>query len=140
MRSMFSVAPFSRFDLGRHVLRGGLGAPRASLGQQFPSIYALEDYAQKIEGLTDTTTKNKLREQYKECREKEGAGQIACYAVLGAQVYEALKNEGRESTLPPPIVAPQQPASEFPIIPITIAVLAAGGLIYFLATQGKKKS
>lgn len=140
MRSMFNVAPFSRFDLGRHVLRGGIGAPRLSMGQQFPSIYALEDYAEKIEGLTDTETKNRLRAQYKECREKEGASQIACYAILGAQVYDALKSEGRESTLPPPIVAPQQPAPSFPIIPVVLAVLGAGGLIYFLATQGKKKS
>jgi hypothetical protein len=140
MRSMFSVAPFSRFDLGRHVLRGGLGAPRAYMGQQFPSIYALEDYAQKIEGLTDTATKDKLRAQYKECKEKEGTSQIACYAILGAQVYDALKNEGRDTELPPPIVRPQQPASEFPYLPVGLAVLGAAGLIYFLATQGKKKA
>jgi hypothetical protein len=134
MRSMFTVAPFSRFDLGRHVLRGGLG-------QQPQAAYSvLEDYAQKIEGLTDTATKNKLREQYKECREKDGVSQIACYTVLAAMVADALKKEGRESTLPPPMVVPQQPASTFPIIPVVLAVLGAGGLIYFLATQGKKKA
>jgi hypothetical protein len=137
MRSLFNAAPFSRFDLGRHILRGGLGAPR--LGQQMPSIYALEDYAQKIEGLTDTKVKEDLRKQYAECRDKEGTSQIACYAILGAKVYEALKNEGRESTLPPPVMTAQPKAPEFPIIPVVLAVAGAGALIYFLATMGKKK-
>lgn len=138
MRSLFNAAPFSRFDLGRHILRGGLAAPR--LGQQMPSIYALEDYAQKIEGLTDAAVKEELRKQYAECREKEGTSQIACYAILGAKVYDALKNEGRESTLPPPPVMTSRPAaSEFPVIPVVLAVAGAGALIYFLATMGKKK-
>lgn len=135
MRSMFISAPFSRFDLGRHVLR--LGSPLASMGQE--SLYALEDYAQKIEGLTDTETKNMLREQYRECRDKEGTAQVACYAVLGAQVYEALKNEGKETALPPPTMLPPRPVdSGFPILPVGLAVLGAGALIYFLATMGKK--
>jgi hypothetical protein len=134
---MFNAAPFSRFDLGRHILRGGFSAPR--LGQ-VPSIYALEDYAQKIEGLTDAKVKEELRKQYAECREKEGTSQIACYAVLGAKVYDALKNEGRPAA-PPPVVATSRPAtSEFPIIPIALALAGAGALIYFLAVQGKKKS
>lgn len=137
MRSLFNAAPFSRFDLGRHILRGGL-APR--LGQQMPSIYALEDYAQKIDGLTDTKVKEELRKQYAECREKEGTSQIACYAILGAKVYDALKNEGRESTLPPPVMTAQPKPSEFPIIPVVLAVAGAGALIYFLATMGKKKA
>ena len=94
MRSMFNAAPFTRFDLGRHILGGGLAQ---RLGQQMPSIYALEDYAQKIEGLTDTKTKEELREQYKECRDKEGTAQLACYAVLGAKVYDAVKNQGSGS-------------------------------------------
>jgi hypothetical protein len=139
MRSMFNSAPFSRFDLGRHAFRDGFGLPRLSLGQA-PSAYAVEDYAGKIEGLTDSTVKAKLKAQYAECKDKTGLAEIACYAVLGADVVAALKNQSTPSTAPPPLpVAVSQPAQEFPIIPIAIAVLGAGALIYFLATQGKKK-
>lgn len=139
MRSMFTSAPFSRYDLGNHVLGRGLGLPRLALGQvPAQSAYALEDYAERIEGLTEGETKTKLRAQYKECLEKDGTSQIACFAVLGAQVYQAVKDEGDSSSAPRLPIAPPRPVdSGIPYLPIGLAVLGAGALIYFLATQGK---
>lgn len=139
MRSMFQAAPFSRFDLGRHAFRGGLGLPRLSMGQT--AAYSVTDVAKDIEGLTDSTTRAKLKDKLKECQDKDGISQIVCYTALTAQVYEALKGEGKSSTtpLPPPVIQQQAPQSSFPIIPVVLAVLGAGGLIYFLATQGSKK-
>jgi hypothetical protein len=135
MRSLFVNAPFSKFDLGHHVLVGGLGLPKRRLGQE--SAYALDDYLQKIGNVTDKETREKLKKKYDECLEKDGIAEATCYVALTAELYAASKQESSKppTTLP---VAPPQAASSFPIVPVAIASVAALGLIWFLVSKGKK--
>lgn len=134
MRSVFVNSAFSRYDLGRHAWGGGLGLPKLRLGQQ--SVFALEDYIQKINNVADKETRDVLKAKYKECEDADGTAQIVCYAALANEVYKASKDD---ATTPKPatVVAPAE-TSSFPIIPVALAVLGAGALIYFLAVRGKK--
>lgn len=134
MRSMFVNASFSRYDLGRHALGAGIGLPMLRLGQQ--SAYSVTDYVQKIEGIADPATKDKLKADYQDCQTKSGTAEIICYAKLAADIYAA----GGKSTTPAPLPAPipQAQPSSFPIIPVLIATLGAGALIWFLVSRGKK--
>lgn len=136
MRSMFVNAPFSRFDLGRHALGGGLGLPRIRLGQE--SAYALEDYLQKIENISDKETRDRLKKKYEDCQAKDDTtAQAVCYLALANDIYQASKEEESKGKIPALPVQPQQPASSFPIVPVAIAGLAAAGLIWFLVSKGK---
>lgn len=130
MRSLFVNAPFSRFDLGRHALSGGAGLARVRMG-------ALEDYLQRIENVADKETRDKLKKKYEECQEKDGIAQATCYVALTAEIYAASKQDSSKPPSTLPVQPPQQPSS-FPFVPVAIAGVAALGLIYFLATKGKK--
>jgi len=137
MRSMFGAPPFSRFDLGRHAWGNGIGLRQLTLAQGSPAVYALEDILAQIAKITDAETRRQLEMRYQSCKDKdlltpEGIG---CLASLTADIVKALENQGRLPVKPPP--PPPAPAP-FPIIPVAIAVLAAGGLIWFLATRGRK--
>jgi hypothetical protein len=139
MRSMFVNAAFSRYDLGRQVLGGGVGLPSlqlgARLGQQ--SAYAVQDFVKDIEGIADKDTRDRLKAQYQDCQTKEGTSEIVCYAGLAAAIYAAGTKKGTTPTVAPlPIV---QPSSPFPVVPVLLATLGAGALIYFLVSRGKKK-
>lgn len=135
MRSMFVSAPFSRFDLGRYAFRGGMGLPRVGLGQA--SAYALEDYFQKIENITDKETRDKLKTKLKECQDKEGTAQAICFVSLANDIYQASRRDS-STPVPLPAVVPQSKVSSFPILPVAVATLAAAGLIWFLVSRGKK--
>lgn len=134
MRSMFVNASFSRYDLGRHALGGGIGLPMLRLGQQ--SAYAVSDYVQKIENVANADTKAKLKADLEDCKTKSGTAEIVCYAKLAADVYAAGGSSTPTPTIAPPILQPQP--SSFPVIPVLIATLGAGALIYFLVSRGKK--
>lgn len=140
MRSMFVSAPFSRYDLGRHALSRGLGFSRPGLGQNQATVFALEDYLAKIENIADKETRDLLKANYEDCKKKdlESAAGIACLVSLGTDVYAALRNQDEAVPRPPVMAPPPAPASSIPIIPIALAALGAGALIWFLATRGKK--
>lgn len=133
MRSMFVNAAFSRYDLGRHALGGGIGLPRLRLGQQ--AAYSVTDYVQRIEGVADSATRDKLKAEYQDCQTKSGTAEIVCYAKLAADIYAAGSSGSSPATLPPPI--PQAQPSSFPLIPVLVATLGAAALIYFLVSRGK---
>lgn len=137
MRSMFGAPPFSRFDLGHHALGNGLGLRQLTLAQAPPAVYALEDVLSQIVKVADAETRRQLEAKYQSCKEKglTTAEGIGCLASLTADIVKALENQGKLPVKPP--LPPPAPTS-FPIIPVAIAVLAAGGLIWFLATRGKK--
>lgn len=129
MRSMFVNAPFSRYDLGRQVLGSGAGLPRLRLG--FSS-----DYLKDIENVSDADSRAKLKAKYEECQGKSGTSEIVCYASLATDIYRESQNSSPTPALKL-VVPPQQPSS-FPIIPVMVATLGAGALIWFLVSRGKK--
>lgn len=131
MRSMFVSAAFSRYDLGRDVLTGGSSLPRLRLGAGSPALLT------QIEALASSTDKTALRKKYDDCQAKSGTAEIVCYAGLAADVYAAGSSPTPAPTTPMPLPQPQ-PASSFPIVPVLIATLGAGALIYFLVSRGKK--
>lgn len=137
MQSMFGAPPFSRFDLGRHAWGNGIGLRQLTLAQGPPAAYALEDILAQIAKIADAETRRQLEMRYQSCKEKdlltpEGIG---CLASLTADLVKAIQTQGK---LPiKPLLPPPAPMA-FPIIPVAIAVLAAGGLIWFLATRGRK--
>jgi hypothetical protein len=129
---MFVSAAFSRYDLGRDALTGGVGLPRLRLGAGSPGLLS------QIEAITSSADKAALRKKYDDCQAKSGTAEIVCYAGLAADLYAA---GGSPSTPTPtaPMPLPQPaPASSFPIVPVLIATLGAGALIYFLVVKGKK--
>jgi hypothetical protein len=129
MRSMFVSAPFTRYDLGRQALSGGQGLPRVQLG-----ISA--DYLKDIANVSDADSRAKLKAQYDDCNGKSGTSQIVCFASLAASIYKESQNSAPTSALTP--VLPPPPASSFPVIPVLVATLGAGALIWFLVSRGKK--
>lgn len=130
MRSMFVNAAFSRYDLGRHALGGDASLPTFRLGAGSPGLLS------QIQALASETDKAALKKKYAECEAKSGTEEIVCYAGLAADIYSGRTGS---TTTPAPAVLPQPaPASSFPIVPVLIATLGAGVLIYFLVSRGKK--
>ncbi len=131
MRSMFVSAPFSRYDLGREALGNGNGGglPRLSLGV---SSGLIKDFTNLF------SNKDKLKSKEKDCESKSGTDKIICYGTLASEAYKDTQDSGNTTTNLQPI-APVQPASSFPIIPVVVATLGAGALIWFLVSRGKKK-
>jgi hypothetical protein len=133
MRSFFSSAQFSRFDLGNHVL----SQRPMELGVTNPlkdilSTIGLD--ASDIQKIQDPTVRAQFKDSYDRCSEMDTAKKVACLAELGAKVYAKLQEESKQPYVPmQPVVQP----STFPWIPVTIGLAAAGGLVYFLATKGK---
>ena len=135
MRSMFMSAQFSRFDLGRHVLSQPVTvAPQSAYALDFLKSVGLDP--SDIEKIQDPTVRAAFKADYQRCVEKglDSLTGIACLAELGAKVYAKLNEQ---KAAPPIQYQPVQPASEFPWIPVLIGLVAAGGLVYFLATKGK---
>lgn len=130
MRSMFVNASFSRYDLGRQVLGSGVGLHRLQLGAGSPGLLS------QIQALASEQDKTVLKKKYDECAAKSGTEEIVCYAGLAADIYSG--RTGTATTTPPVIVPQPAPASSFPIVPVLIATLGAGALIYFLVSRGKK--
>jgi hypothetical protein len=137
MRSLFSVAQFKRFDLGHHVL-----GQRVTAAPQ--SAFSITDYLNKvgldagdIDKIQDPKFKEEAKADYEKCKTKglDTAEGLACIAALGVKVYAKLKEE--ESRPAAPVVV-SKPQESFPWIPVGLGVVAAGGLVYFLATRGKK--
>jgi len=125
MRSMFVSAPFSRYDLGREALTGGgNGLPRLGLGSIFTSIENV------------FSNKSKLTAGAKDCESKKGTDKILCYSALAEQAVKGGDTSSTTPTLQP--IAPVQPPSSFPIIPVLLATAGAGALIWFLVYKGKK--
>lgn len=139
MNSLFVSAPFVRFDLGRHVVTRDIGLPKVSLGQPQQMAFSLEDYVSDIAKVNDSATRDRLKAKYEECKAKDltSTEGVTCIAALAADIYVVLKNQGGTSA-PAPVLPPPTPPSEFPIVPVALAVLGAGALIYFLAKKGKK--
>jgi len=136
MRSMFMSAQFQRFDLGKHAL-----SQAVVMGPQ--SAFALNDILGKvgldpsdIDKIEDPAVRADLKASYQRCVDKglDSIGGITCLAELGAKVYAKLNEQ---KAAPPIQYQPVQPASTFPWIPVTIGLVAAAGLVYFLATKGK---
>lgn len=134
MRSVFVSAPFTRFDLGTHILAG-----RPQMGFSFKDLLPGVGLTPgDIDKIQDPAVRADFKTAYERCQGfgLDSAKGIACLAELAAKVYAKLESQGNAPLTP---IAPvQQPASSLPIIPIAIAVLAAGGLVWFLATKGKK--
>jgi len=130
MRSMFVNAAFSRYDLGRHALGGGIGLPTLQLGAGSPGLLS------QIETVASETDKAALKKKYDECQAKSGTAEIVCYAGLAADIYAG--RGSTTATTPPVTLPPPAPPSSFPVVPVLIATLGAGALIYFLVSRGKK--
>lgn len=145
MTTIFTAAAFRRFDLGSHARLTPAGHPRMAQmmpGRQYDfSVISdiLKDVGVSESEITDLLNKipsdaaGPYRAQLEDCKRKglttaEGA---QCAIAL----YEAIKS-GKPVTpmvAPPPMV--QQPSS-FPVVPVVLAVGAAGALIYFLTKKG----
>lgn len=141
MRSTFTMAPFAKFDLGTHALRASSkGMQAAFIGQ--PQAFAVSDWLERIgldpadiDKISDTTVRAQLKAEYEKCQGMglTSADGLACLAKLGADVYLKLQEQEKA---PVPTVRPTTPAaSDFPIVPVAIAGVAALGLIYYLATR-----
>jgi hypothetical protein len=133
MRSLFSSAPFTRFDLGNHVL-----SVRPQLGFSFKDVLSTVGFDDSdISKIQDPAAREEFKVALERCRGKglETTQGIVCMAELSAKVYAKLQEQGKMPLTP---MQPVQQPSSFPFIPVAIAALAAGGLIWFLATRAKK--
>lgn len=135
MRSVFvNSAFFRRFDLGTHIL----SSPQMgfSFKDLLPAVGLTPADIAKIE---DPAVRAEFKTAYERC---QGLGLdstkgIICLAELGAKVYAKLEEQKKTGPITP-ITPLSQSTSSLPIVPIAIAVIAAGGLVWFLATKGKK--
>lgn len=137
MKSLFSNQQFARFDLGRHMLSQGVtAAPQ--------TVFSIEDYLNKvgldsgdIDKIQDKQVRDEFKAEYDRCKEKglTSTDGLTCLAALGVKVYQKLQEEESQPLATVPIARSEE---SFPWIPVTLGVVAAGGLVYFLATRGKK--
>lgn len=134
MNTLFSLAPFRRFDLGSHARLSLGGSPR--LGQDFIEQIStaiglpneVEDFIRNL----PEAEKNFNRERWKECQEiKDDIKRAAC-SLRVLNDLRAGKTKPEQVT-PLPSAAP----STFPILPVAIGLAAAGGLVWYLASRGK---
>lgn len=133
MRSLFSSAPFTRFDLGNHVL-----SLKPQLGFSFKDIISQAGFDESdIRKIQDPAAREEFKAALERCKSKglETTQGIVCMAELSAKVYAKLQEQDKMPLTP---IQPVQQPSSFPIVPVMIAALAAGGLVWFLATKGKK--
>lgn len=137
MRSVFvNSAFFRRFDLGTHVLAGGR-APQ--MGFSFKDLLPGTGLdASDIDKIKDPAVRDQFKTAYQRCQGfgLDSVKGIACLAELGAKVYATISSQDNLPITPIKPVTPTD--TSLPIIPIAIALLAAGGLVWFLATKGKK--
>jgi hypothetical protein len=139
MRSVFvNSAFFRRFDLGTHILSGGR-APQMgfSFKDLLPAVGLTPADIAKVE---DPAVRADFKTAYERCQTMglDSTKGIVCLAELGAKVYAAISAQGKAPITPVTPIAPASSTGSLPIIPIAIAVIAAGGLVWFLATKGKK--
>lgn len=134
MRSVFvNSAFFRRYDLGTHILSGG-----PQLGFSFKDLLPGVGLSPSdIDKIKDHAVRDEFKTAYQRCQGfgLDSVKGIACLAELGAKVYAKLSEQDK---LPITPIKPVVPQESLPIIPIVIAVIAAGGLVWFLATKGKK--
>src|SRR4029078_4633665 len=116
MRAMFVNAAFSRYDLGRHALGGGVGLPRLQLGAGSPGLLS------QIQALASETDKAALKKKDDEGESRSGTAEIVCYAGLAADIYAG--RTGTTATTPAPMpMAQAAPAPSFPNLPLLVRTL-----------------
>lgn len=131
MNAIFQPAPFRRFDLGSHV----------RLGQNiFSSL--LQDV-----GISDASFSSLIKDLPAELQDANKAKWAECKkdglktvkgAECAAALIASLKSGGTAAAAPTGVpVLQQQTPSSFPIVPVLIGLVAAGGLVYYLVTKGK---
>ena len=131
MSAIFQPAPFRRFDLGSHVRLGqnifssllqDVGISDASFGS------LIKDLPQELQAAN--------KQKWDECK-KMGLKTVKG-AECAAALIASIKSGGTTAAAPTGVpVLQQQTPSSFPIVPVLIGLVAAGGLVYFLVTKGK---
>jgi hypothetical protein len=130
MRTMFSNQIFGRSQFLPYRLAQA-PAPETA--------FALSDYLDRIEGISDKKTRDELKAKYEECKSEglDSAKGLACLAALGIKIAAALESQGAAPTPTPVVPTPQPkpPESAFPIVPVAIGGIVVAGLVAFLATR-----
>lgn len=124
MKSVFSNAAFSRFDLGAHALLSPRTLPQARLGVDFGE---LKDKIENLIGELPSDQVGEYKKRLEACLAMDAVPAIGCLLSLYSDVQKA--RDGKPVTPPIPT---QQPTSAFPIVPVAIAGVGALALIYML--------
>lgn len=138
MRSLFTNAPFTRFDLGSHVLSQAVGVgPQTAFSAVSDILSKVGLDPSDISKIQDPKFRAEYNDEYERCKSKglDSIEGIGCLAALGAKVYAKLSEEEKKPYTPIAVQRPKE--SGIPWVPIAIGGVAAAGLIYYLATKGK---
>ena len=114
------------------------------MGQDLEDLSFLSDSIQDLLKEVPTDLLGKYDAEYNQCLSYMDAGILGipkglrCLRDLYSDLQDLVKNGETPTTTPTttPATRPPPPPSEFPWIPVTIAVAGGGILIYFL-TRGK---
>jgi hypothetical protein len=146
MKTIFMNAPFTRHEMGwaprvwtpQVPERRWLGqswhqreAAYSVIGDVLSEIGVSEKDINDLLDKIPPTAAGPYRAKFEECKKKgltTSEGAICAY-----QLYKEIKAGTPEA--PKPVIPPPAPSS-FPIIPVAIGVVVAGGLVYFLAKKG----
>lgn len=132
MNTIFSFAPFKRFDLGSHArLMAGV-APY--LGQGVVSNL-LKDIGlpRDIEGLIENLPEEEKsfnRAKWEECK-KKGLTTVDG-AACALAVIEDIKAGKTSHTLPPQTGTG---TSNFPVVPVVLGLAVAGGAVWYFSSR-----
>lgn len=140
MKTMFSAAPFGKFELGWSALGQMPRAPQAVFGTFTDILSKIGISEEEINALLAKVPSELLgtyQKKLDECKAKgvttaEGA---ACLYAL----YQEIKQAGEkkpEPTAPATAAPPKAAPSEFPWIPVGIAALVVGGIVVYFAARG----
>jgi hypothetical protein len=132
MNTIYSFAPFKRFDLGTHARVALGGGPR--LGQNvFSNLLKDIGLPADIENLIANlpeAEKSFNRDKWNECKDlglttTKGA---ACALAVIRDINTKRQANGA-------VVAPPPASSTFPVVPVMLGLAAAGGLVWYLSSR-----
>lgn len=135
MNTIFAFAPFRRFDLGTHARVGasmGQALGQDVVGNLLRDIGVSQGIENFIRDLPEAE-KNFNRKRWEECKD------MGLTTTKGAACALRVINDLREGRTKPDTVVTPPPAapSSFPLVPVALGLAAAGGLVWYLASQGK---
>lgn len=134
MNTLFSFAPFRRFDLGSHVRLTAGGSPYLGQGvfsTLLKDIGLSSDIESLIAGLPEAE-KSFNRDRWNECQKMGLTTVKGAACALGViEDIKAGKTSAATATPTKPATAP----SGFPIVPVVIGLAAAGGAVWYFASR-----
>lgn len=132
MRTLFTNAPFSRFDLGRHALLSSSEGAYSIFSSLLNDVGVSEEDVNKLFDKIPSSLVGSYQKQLDACKAMDitSSKGAACLAKL----YIDMKAAADKAA----VAAPRPPAapSSFPVVPVMVGLAVAGGLIYVLVKKG----